>query len=176
MVGFILPDGVVGDAVFSDDGVYRHLLTRQRKEDYKKILLWVGLFPTSVANAKEDDKTIQIETAATWRRKYWCYARVNVCDLVAHRPQNLIASSAPCSKVNMKAIRRIANDPRTKEIVLATGVFKTELRHYIRTTIEILKETRKPILCVGTNADGSPKSVLYAARDAELTPWKEVLV
>lgn len=184
MVGFILPEGITGGAIFSEDGAYRQLLTRYTREDYRRILLWVGLNP-STAGATEDDQTVRIETAMTWRHrlrrdgkayKYDAYAKVNVCDLVATNPQNMLASEHPRSDQNMRMLRRWAFNPKTIEIVLVFGALKPTVRHYMRETVELLKSARKPLLCVGTNADGSPKHPLYSPRDADLVPWKEILI
>lgn len=175
MVGFILPNGITGGAIFSEDRAYRQLLTRQRKETYKKIILWVGLNP-STAGGDEDDRTTQIETNISWRANFFFYAKVNVCDLVATRPQNMLRSEAPRSDANIKMIRRWANNPKTTTIVLAFGIFQPEIRLYMRETVELLKQTGHPLLCIGANKDGSPKHPLYAPRDAELVPWQEVLI
>jgi hypothetical protein len=103
----LLP-GVDGKAGFSEDGVYRHWLSRnwgfRRHTDGREpFILWVGTNP-STAEGNVDDPTIRKEMIFTRRLMFDCYVKVNIMDYRATSPKTLRNVEA-CSVKNLETIR-----------------------------------------------------------------------
>jgi hypothetical protein len=162
--------GVRGAAEFSACGRYRHWLSRcwRGDEHIDRYVLWIGMNP-STAESNIDDPTIRKEMKFTRNWGFDEYIKVNVMDLRATNPKNLIAwGSVPCSNDNFDHIRRLAGSAAL--IVAAWGTLPKPLRNFA-TSVELMLRPRM-LLCVGTTKDGSPRHPLYVRDATKPIRWR----
>jgi hypothetical protein len=172
---FPLQPGISGDALFSSDGLYRHWLSRTRTSG-TGYLLWVGHNP-STAEGMKDDPTIRREMEFTWREGFRSMFKVNLMDLRATNPKDLLDTDLFVSSgVNYIHIRRLAKD--AEAIVMAYGVVnKAHHTKMNRVSDELHKFLDKQI-CLGLTQSGYPRHPLYVdgttpfLKFAGLTPWR----
>ena len=116
-----------GEAFISDDGAYRHWLSRVWGPPPVIYPLWVGLNP-STADATQDDPTIRREVAFTKSWGYNSYFKVNICDYRATNPKKLLEVPFPRSSINLEQIDKLAK--RADKIILCYGAIHSNLEHY----------------------------------------------
>lgn len=155
-----------GDAVFSDDGQYRYLLTRAwggqtfgggPEGQGSRQITWVMLNP-STADALEDDATIR---RCTRFSAVWNFTRMNVVNLYAYRatdPRRLLEVDDPWGPRNYAYVSRAIRD--SVVVVAAWGAFADKMPG--RIDIEGICSTWDVSLkCLGLTKDGHPKHPLY---------------
>ncbi len=155
-------------ATFSKDRLYRLALWRAWDKTLKDItelryVLFIGLNP-STATAKEDDPTIRREVDFTARWGFHAYVKVNLFAIRATDPKAMLVHPRPVGRTNDERILYYA--ARAKQIVAAWG---TDGDHLDRAySVGKIINSFGPILCLGKNADGSPKHPLYLKRTTAL--------
>lgn len=167
-VKFPLLPGTVGDAVFSDDGVYRHWLMRDWAEthfsSWKNLIfiLWIGMNP-STAEGNVDDPTIRKEIKFSKRLGHTRYVKCNVMDYRSTNPKLLPRVDA-ISSINRKTIRWFAK--RANMIVCCWGKLPPLFQGTVDRIVYDLKAY--DLWCLGTNGNGSPKHPLYLPDNTSL--------
>lgn len=161
--------GVRGDAVLSKNLKYRTVLRRWwgRRDRFGPYALFVGMNP-STARADYDDPTIRREIFFTGRFHLTSYMKCNVMDYRTSYPAHLLKKGVkPCREINMDTIRDAAREAEV--IVACWGKLPPALRSYAKVVERILLASGKPVYCLGTNLDGSPKHPLYVPGDTQAT-------
>lgn len=128
------------------------------------LIVWLMLNP-STADALVDDPTIR--RCKDFARR-WGYSDICVVNMFALRatdPAELTRADDPTGPDNDYVI---SNVPKGIPVVAGWGAHKTATPARVRRVIELLGRT---LLCLGTNADGSPKHPLYLSKEAKLRPW-----
>jgi hypothetical protein len=164
------------DAVISECGTYRYLLTRQPPSglDFAKpsygTALFVMLNP-STADATVDDPTIRRCKAFSYA---WGCAGIAVVNLYALRspsPADLWMHADPVGPDNDMWLRTVAREHET--VVFAWGANARPDR--ARAVYEIFKGgPHRRIMCLGTTKDGSPRHPLYVRGTQPLIDWHPI--
>jgi hypothetical protein len=148
-----------GSASLSDNGWYRYDLERKWERVITRKVVWVMLNP-STADARFDDATIRKCVSFS---QIWGFDGMAVVNLFAYRSTNpnvlanLHDKGHARGPENPGYIRSHINDRETQLVVAAWGanVNKMGLPRY---NIEAwCRAAKKPLRCLGTNKDGSPK-------------------
>ncbi|PWU30679.1 hypothetical protein DK254_00030 [Pseudomonas sp. RW407] len=157
------------DAIISDCGLYRYLLTRETGLllAEKPGALFVMLNP-STADATLDDPTIRrcIGFATAWD----C-AGLAVANLYAYRatdPRELWRCADPVGPENDRHLAALAAE--YGDIVCAWGSHARPER--VAAVVNLLQAAGARLWCLGANQDGSPKHPLYIKRDQPLVEWQ----
>lgn len=169
---FTLPPGLEeAGAVLSADGLYRYSLSR--KWDAGPLVTWVGLNP-STADAHVDDPTIRrmIGFSSAWR----CgrLAVVNLFGWRATSPADLLLSPDPVGVENVASIDLWLRRAHLVVACWGANAAAPRLRCFamVAEVERIARDAGKPLLCMGANADGSPRHPLYLKTDTALEPWR----
>ncbi len=157
-------------AVISDDGVYRYLLTREITQPFEPAgtVTFIMLNP-STADAEKDDPTIRRCKGFAAR---WGHSKLLVANLFAFRatkPGDLPSFFSEAEGPENQTYLRHAIIVATK-VVAAWGAHQPCRLQYTD-VFRMCGEFNKPLVCLGTNKDGSPKHPLYVRADAEVVPW-----
>lgn len=156
--------GIQGDAFISDDGIYRHWLSRIWGSDASYALI-MGLNP-STADATTNDATIRREIYFTQSWGFDGFFKVNVMDFRSTNPKSLLTVNNPCSEQNLIIIHRMAG--RCSKLVVCYGAIHPKLKHYAKNALDVLKTCNKPIWCFGKTQAGYPKHPLYLSNQTQL--------
>lgn len=167
-----LPSDVKGDAVFSACRRYRPLLRRWRGEAFPtRYALWIGMNP-STAEGHVDDPTIAREWEFTVREGLDGYVKTNVGDYRATEPKALLAAGIePSSPDNLPTILAMAK--AADIVIVCHGKLNRALAPQGTLVMAALRGAGIPLLCFGTNADGSPKHPLYLRKTTPLVPYAQ---
>ncbi len=171
LVRMALQGDVAGDAVMSDCGRYRPLLTRRWGEGPP--LCFIGMNP-STADHTVDDPTVRREIGFARREGCGSYQKANVMDYRATSPQALLRPGVePRSDLNVGYIVQMGWLAKHQGgcVVLAWGVLPPGFRRYADEALEALREVGVPLFCLGRTKDLSPKHPLYLRSDTPLEPW-----
>ena len=166
-----LSEGMRGDARYSPCGRYRYVLERDWTPEGKtpRTLMFLGHNP-SVAGAAYQDPTCARETDRARRLGYTRYFKGNVLDWRATSPRDIPHDpDLACSPGNLPAITDMAE--QSEAVVLAHGRVHKRYAEVVALILAALRETGRPLLCLGLNKDGSPKHPLYIRNDAPLIPF-----
>jgi hypothetical protein len=165
-----LPPEVQGDAEFSPCQRYRTVLRRWIGASFPTdFVLWVGMNP-STADASVNDPTIGREWEFTRREGYSGFVKVNVADYRATDPKAFLGGDiTPCSPANIGTILDWAG--RASLVVLCHGKLNRGLTAAGRETVAALQGSGIAMVCLGNNADGSPRHPLYLRADTPFQPF-----
>ena len=161
-----LKGDVVGDALFSDCGRYRRLLTRRWNGAEKEgTVLWIGMNPSTAAG-DVDDPTVLKETKFTRRWGYGRYVKANVMDYRATHPKMLLAEGVvPCSPENLPAIVEAARSAAV--VVLAYGALHAKLAAHGEAVRRALASEGILLHALALTKDGHPRHPLYLPDSSE---------
>ena len=168
-----LPEGVKGEAAFSDCGRYRQKLIRDWTPpgERPRAVLFVGMNP-SVADAEASDPACHRELTFARDWGFSRYLKGNVLDWRATSPRDLPEDpELACSPANIPALLEMAEE--AEMIVLAHGKLHKRYAPVVGRVLDALAATGKPLKCFGLNKDGSARHPLYLRKDAALIdfPW-----
>ncbi|THH35189.1 DUF1643 domain-containing protein [Aliishimia ponticola] len=166
-----LPEDVTGAARFSDCMRYRHALSRDWTPagQAPRAILFVGLNP-SVADADASDPTCHRELTFARDWGFTRYLKGNLLDWRATSPRDIPPDPALArSAWNMDVLREMAAEAET--LVLASGNVHKRYATIEAETLEALRQTGKPLMCLGKNQSGAAKHPLYLRKDAALIPF-----
>jgi hypothetical protein len=174
-------DPITGDvAVFSNDHVYRYVLTREFGPG--PAVVWIGLNP-STADESKDDPTIRRIIGYSRREGFGRLIMLNLYGLRSTDPHGLMAVGDPCGPALVThALRYCAN---VDDVVVAWGAWwkqrehaliESPLRKLMVNTATIAEalgrgEARWRIRCLGTTASGEPRHPLYVHRETPMVDW-----
>ena len=153
---------VEGDAVFSDCGRYRYLLTRRWGDGPAATFVMLN---QSTADAATDDPTIR---RCIGFAKSWDCGSLNVVNLFACRatnPRELLAATDPVGPRNDAFLHSYLPDGVAAwgAHKLATARARGVVRAFVRSS---------PLWCLGVTKDGHPRHPLYVKTDAPLILWR----
>lgn len=171
LVRLKLPDGITGNARFSDCGRYRQWLTRDwtPAEETPRSILFCGMNP-STADADVSDPTVARETTFAKDWGFTRYLKANVLDWRSTSPKDLPKElDLARSPDNLPEIARMAAE--VDEIIVAHGKMPKHYQQAIDDIVEVFRNSGKPLFCLGRNADGSAKHPLYLARTTQRIPY-----
>lgn len=166
-----LDASIRGDAIFSPCGRYRHLLIRDWADllQPERTILWIGMNPSS-ADADNQDPTCTRETNFSRDWGYSRYLKGNMLDWRATSPKDLPHSpDLACSRDNLPILLEAAET--SEMVLLAYGKLHSRYHGIVESTIDALRATGKPLMCLGKNADGSAKHPLYLRKDLSPAPF-----
>jgi hypothetical protein len=168
-----LPNGMIGQAAFSDCQRYRYWLSRSwgGGVGYGPGVLWIGMNP-STADADVDDPTVRREIGFTQRWGFHTYMKCNVMDYRATSPKRLLEKGVlPSSPQNIPTIMRLAE--RADRIIVCYGVLPPKLQPYADDVVALLDGAGHEMWCLGFSRDGRfPKHPLYLKNDTQLIPFR----
>lgn len=161
----------VGDqagAIFSDCGLYRYALWRRWDGPRERLGMaaFIGLNP-STATESVSDPTV---TRCVGYAKRWGFAGMYMLNAFALRstdPRGLLLVGDAVGPENNRHLLGIAS---TVGVVVAAWGTRGKLRGRQAQLIELLGKL--PLLCLGTNRDGSPRHPLYLRADERLREWE----
>lgn len=167
-----LPDGVIGGATFSPCGRYRQALTRDWTAEGRapRAILFIGMNP-SVAAADISDPTCHRELMFARDWGYTRYLKGNMLDWRATSPKDIPADAdQACSADNVPALLAMAEEAET--LVMAYGKLHKRFDPVVARVLGAMQTTGKPLMCLGTNQDGSAKHPLYLRKDTPLQAFE----
>lgn len=167
-----LPEGVTGEAVFSECGRYRQVLRRDWTPEgaTPRAVLFIGMNP-SVADAAASDPTCHRELVFARDWGFTRYLKGNVLDWRATSPRDLPAPELAASPDNIPALVAMAQE--AEWVVMAYGRLHKRYGPVVQEAVRAVAATGRPLKCFGLNKDGSAKHPLYLRKDAELTPYPD---
>lgn len=151
-------------AVFSEDRMYRYMLTRQW-DNTKPYVAFVGLNP-SIADENLDDPTIR---RCIGYAKAWGMGGIIMVNLFAFRatdPKDMKAAKDPIGPENNRYLRNVIRDAHT--VVAAWGNHGTYMGR--GATVKKMYEAEQfagyiHLTCLELSKNGSPKHPLYLKKD-----------
>ena len=190
--------GAYGWAVFTNAG--RHRVKLGRVWDLRRPVLVVVMLNPSRADHEKDDPTVRRVVAFAKHHGYGGILILNLYTLIATDPQTLRAWPCPPDlhdpeaqhvdpesgsgdyrqiqgadevfewATDNLAFEHAAGAPR--DVLVAWGAAKG-IQKRVDEVVAILRGKGRParLVCLGKNADGSPRHPLYLAKDTPLEPW-----
>lgn len=160
-------DEIRGDAVFSECGRYRRLLTREWDGAEKPgFVLWIGMNPSTAA-IDVDDPTVFKEQKFTRRWGYGRYVKTNVMDYRATHPKMLLEPGVvPCTEENLKTI--VEQAKQAEIVVMAYGSLHKKLAHHGQAVTDALRAADLKLHALKITNNGSPGHPLYLKDTSEL--------
>ncbi len=165
--GTLFDDFVRSDAVLSDDGQYRYLLTRTWQPDVVKAT-FVMLNP-STADASVDDPTIR---RCIGFARSWGMGGIAVLNLYALRstdPEALWSHPDPVGPENDEWLRTAGEDSPWHgkgPLIAAWGAHARPDR-----VARFLELVERPVEALHVTKAGAPGHPLYLPATSELKPW-----
>jgi hypothetical protein len=160
----------IGEAIFSADGVYRWILTRNMGG--ARPLVICGLNP-STADASKPDRTISKECGFAKRWGYTWLIKVNAYGFKETKPALMWKAAKAGTDIvgalNDAAIAfaaRLAREHDGRFFVAWGGHAK---RERVEQIVKLLDGT--PLWCFARNDDGSPGHPLYLSWETQPQPW-----
>jgi hypothetical protein len=164
--------GVLGEAVMSDDGVYRYVLNR-RWDRSRPVLPWIMLNP-SVADEKTDDPTIARCMTRALRAGYGGICVSNLFALRATDPSSLLRHPDPEGPENDSWLDGLASDTGhgAVPVVIAWGALAApRLREQASRVLGILILGGCRLECLGVTGGGYPRHPCRLGYDVPLRPY-----
>ncbi|MEK9612796.1 MAG: DUF1643 domain-containing protein [Flavobacteriaceae bacterium] len=152
-------------AIFSDCKRYRYQLWRIWDQTQPKVL-FIMLNP-SKANAEIDDPTIR---RCMGFAKSWGYGGLYVGNLFAYRstdPKGLLLAEDIRGTEGLNHWIQMSN--LSENVVCAWG--NSSLIQKLKPRLELLKTLDKPLFCIQTSKDGTPKHPLYLKMKQKPIPF-----
>ena len=156
-------------AVFSGCGQNRYWLRRNLTGNTGKHVLWIMMNP-SRANETSNDATTTMTTNISRRHGYDVHGVVNLSSVIEADSTKLTANDGAADSLNDQAISRALSwiTRQRGDVVIAWGASK----HLKQREAQVLRQLRRhTLLCLGHNADGSPRFPRAIRRDVTLTAF-----
>lgn len=150
------------------EGEYRYLLTRCFRDDNDKCLAFIMLNP-STADEKVNDRTISKCISFSKSFGYDGIVVVNLYALRSTDPKNLLTHKDPVGPSNEEYLKYIADN--YDMAICAWGNNAKEDR--VKQFINIFKNSKCQLMCLGINKNGSPKHPLYVRSNSKLIKWEK---
>lgn len=153
-------------AFFSPCGIYRYTLWRQWATT-GPALMALMLNPSTADQSSNDPTVERVER----RARALGFSRLVVTNIFALRATDPMVMLRHPSPVGMDNDLHILEQARqASQIILAWGTHGSHLGR-VQEVLEVLSSVETPCVCLGTNADGSPKHPLYVGYNQPLIPW-----
>lgn len=134
----------------------------------EKILPWIGLNP-STADEQQLDPTLRRVASFSKREGYDGFVMLNLFAWRDTKPEDMMRQVDPVGRDNDEVLKAWAK--KAGRVVCAWGNHGGYMSRW-RKVAGMLQDCGAELLCLGTNADGSPKHPLYVKGDSEMAPWK----
>jgi len=163
---------MIGTASFSRCGTYRYALTRELEAASSRVLVVIGLNP-STADARKNDPTVSREIAYARR---WGFGRLVKLNAYAYRatdPRVMLAAAKRGVDIvgprNDRAIAGALLEARASGGMVLVAWGRHARAERVEAIVELLAgyEPR----CLRTNLDGSPVHPLYQKVTARHRAW-----
>jgi len=160
------------ECTFSGDRLHRYVLIHQLDEliPSDKLLFWIGLNPSTADEVKLDN-TLRRVRGFTAREGYGGFIMGNIFGFRATDPKEMYAAKDPVGPDNDKWLLEMAK--RSGKVVVAWGSHGASMNRGLA-VCKLLKDF--DLVCLATNADGTPKHPLYLRKDLPLLPYKHPLL
>ena len=149
---------------------YRRILERSWGLHQKTVVM-IGLNP-STADGSKDDPTIRADYAFcnAWEREH--LIKLNLFDFCATEPKDMMKAAHPEGPLNWETFRSIYERPLTNDLLTVVcwgkdGVY----RNQDWSVMKWLDYWEVKPMCLGYNANGTPKHPLYVQRTTRLQPF-----
>ena len=163
-----VPEWKEADAIVSDCGRYRYLLTRSWGEGER---LPIVMLNPSTADATVDDPTIRRCMAFALRDGYAGIEVANLYALRATRPSALATAKDPEGPENPDHIQALALRHAGKKILCAWGASQYAQPAHVRGVFNLLGGYQAERCCLGETAKGAPRHPLYVPGTAQLQSY-----
>lgn len=164
---------MTGDAVMSDDGLYRYALTRSWEpadaEAPASVIAFVMLNP-STADADADDATVRRCRAFAHGWSYTGLLVVNLFAWRARHPEELIRTPDAVGPDNPRYLDSMLSSASVETVVAAWGAMPIAVAHgnaFRRRAAQL----GRPLYTLGLTRDGHPRHPLYLPRTTALELW-----
>jgi hypothetical protein len=167
------PDDIEGDALFSEDGLYRYRLRRWWAPT-RGAVIYLGANP-STADAVEPDLTVKKLIGFTWRLERGLFAIVNMAGFVSTDPAGLLTAVDPVGPDNDRVITEtLALYPDALVIACWSGSIdlrkgRAELRDRDKAVLALC--AGRDVHCFGKTASGAPRHPSRLAYTTPLERW-----
>jgi hypothetical protein len=149
------------------DNTYRYTLNRYLGPD-RRTMLWIMLNP-STADEEKDDPTIRRVKSFTKREGYGRLAVVNLFAKRATDPKDLWPGVDPVGPGNGLTL---VNAIESADLIVAAWGATKIPTVITRPNVEAMAQHyHKPMVCLGRNANGSPKHPLYLKDNTKMVPY-----
>lgn len=156
------------EAYFSPDMTHRYWLARDWDRSLPR-LAFVMLNP-STADKRWNDPTVARCEYFADRWGFGGYVVVNVFSYRATDPRELLTVPNPAGLPRNATFLALAM--REPGVVLAWGTHGGPWAQSFAASIPTLRQGMNPALCLGVNADGSPKHPLYIRGNTDPMIWR----
>ncbi len=151
---------------FSPDRRHRYSLVHRWNPLFgSRLVLWIGLNP-STADEQRLDPTLTRIAAFSKREGFDGFWMANLFALRTPYPEEMMADPDPVGPENDDWLVRAANQcEATVAAWGAGGAFRERAAQVSRLL------AGRPLLCLGTTRDGSPRHPLYVPGRQPFSPW-----
>lgn len=149
-------NGIMSNAIYSDCGNYRYVLTREWDESKKRVM-FIALNPSTATELKNDPTVARIMNYA----KDWGYGGASVCNVFGYRatdPKNMKAQKYPTGPDNDSLILEEAKN--CDKVIACWGNHALHMNR-----ARELRPKLGELYCLGTNSNGEPKHPLYLKKN-----------
>ncbi len=157
---------VDNECQFSPDRRHRYSLIHRWNPLFgDKLILWIGLNPSTADEAKLDPTLTRI-AAFSKRAGFDGFWMANLFALRTPYPEEMMKADDPVGPENDAWLLRAAE--RCERIVAAWGVTGT---YQARADAVVRLLAGRELSCLGTTQDGHPRHPLYVAAKQGFAPW-----
>jgi hypothetical protein len=151
---------------FSPDRRHRYSLVHRWNPLFgDRLILWIGLNPSTADEAQLDPTLTRIATFSK-RAGFDGFWMANLFALRTPHPKEMMAAADPVGPENDASL--LAAAARCERIVAAWGVCG-EFQARADAVVRLL--AGRELWCLGTTQDGHPRHPLYVAADQPLVRW-----
>ena len=152
---------------FSPDRRHRYRLVHQWNPLFgERLMLWIGLNPSTADEAKLDPTLTRIATFSK-REGFDGFWMANLFGLRTPYPEEMMAAPDPVGPENDASLLAAAD--RCEKIVAAWGVSGV---YQARADAVVRLFAGRKLWCLGTTQDGHPRHPLYVAGKQPLVRWE----
>ena len=154
-------------AVFDTIRTHRFALTR-RWAPNGRTAAFVMLNP-STADATKNDATLRRCISAARRTGHHALIVLNLFTAISTDPAALITHDKPAGPLADNALTELP--PLADTVIVAWGTRHSTLHGRAVAVLQNLRNQQRPLYCLGTNRDGSPKHPVRLREDTPLIPY-----
>lgn len=154
-----------GPAIFSDDRVYRYVLTRVWQEE-KPTAAWIGLNPSTADERKLDNTLRRVARFS----HAWGFGSFVMLNLFAVRTKDPIVMKAHPRPIGPDNDEHLVTEALRADIVVAGWGSHGSYRNRSTEVRALLDGAGVKLHCLAQTAAGEPGHPLYLS--SELTPWE----
>ena len=161
-------DGVDSWCEFSADRLYRYSLTRRLADDKQKLMVCIGLNP-STADELIDDRTVRRLAELAHRDGLGTFTMLNLFAYRATDPRDMLRQADPIGVRNVMTLFLFARP--ADRIVLCWGNHGSHLGRSAQ-VLEMLRPYADKLYCFGVTKSGEPRHPVRMAKNTPLVKWE----